>query len=108
MTAVLPPRPAAPATDRPPVADTHTAARLYDWVLSVQDWRVHALAQPCPDAPGGVLSTRCGLWHPMACPVTVARRGEVCTRCAAGGLGLLEVLADRTATDKGKGCPLCQ
>ncbi len=65
------------------------------WVLSVRDWRVHALSDPCLDPPWGMLATRCGVWHPMACPVTVARRGELCPRCAAGGVELLELVIDR-------------
>jgi hypothetical protein len=80
--------PVAASPQREPVA-------LYTWVLSVRDWRVHALADPCLDPPGGVLATRCGVWHPMACPVTVARRSELCPRCAAGGVELLELVVDR-------------
>lgn len=97
MTAVLPRPATTPATGSPSAADPSDAiGYLYTWVLSVQDWRVHALAQPCPDAPGGALATRCGVWHPMACPVTVVRRGEVCPRCAAGGVALLQLLPDKT------------
>lgn len=93
--AVLPRPTATPAGDRPSAANSSDPVSLYTWVLSVHDWRVHALAQPCPDPPGGVLATRCGVWHPMACPVSVARRGEVCPGCAAGGVEQLELLADR-------------
>lgn len=96
MTAVMPRPATAPATGSPSAAEGSDAAGLYVWVLSVQDWRVHAVADPCPDAPGGVLATCCGARHPMACPVTVARRGELCARCAAGGLRRLELLDDRT------------
>lgn len=102
MTAVMPRRvelqthstatPAEP--NRSPGSDPMSR---YTWVLSVRDWQVHALADPCPDPPGGVVATRCEVWHPIACPVTVARRGELCSRCAAMGVGRLELLPDRLA-----------
>jgi hypothetical protein len=95
MTAVLSRR-ATAVSDRPPAAGARTAARLCEWVWSVQDWRVHALAQPRDEPPGAdAVATRCGEWHLIACAVTVARRGEVCPRCAAGGIARLEVLTDR-------------
>lgn len=101
MTAVMPRRPAtAPATGGPSAANCSDSVRLHTWVLSVQDWRVHALADPCSEA-WGVQATRCGVWHPMGCPVTVARRGEVCPRCAAGGTQRLELLPDRTGGRQG-------
>lgn len=102
MTAVMPrPSTDAAAADSTSPARSSDPVRLYTWVLSVRDWRVHALADPCLDAPGGVLATRCGVWHPMACPVRVARRDELCPRCATGGVERLELLDD-TGTGKGR------
>jgi hypothetical protein len=101
MTAMMArPTTAASATDSTSATNSSGPVSLYTWVLSVRDWRVHALADPCLDAPGGVLLTRCGVWHPMACPVGVARRGELCPRCAAAGVELLELL-DNTRAEKG-------
>lgn len=97
MTAVMPRSGTAPTRGTTSVPSSSSSASLYTWVLSVRDWQVHALADPAPDPPGGMLATRCGGWHPVACPVTVARRGELCPRCAATGLVLLELLCDRTA-----------
>lgn len=95
MTGVLP-RPApAPAADSRPAARASDPADLCTWVLSVKDWRVHALARPSALPIGEVLATRCGAWHPVGCPVSVARRGEPCPRCAAGGVQRLELLPSR-------------
>lgn len=95
MTAVLPRPTTAAETRCPSAADSLDPEDLYTWVLSVRDWRVHALADPRPGLVWGMQQTRCGVWHQMACPVTVARRGQVCPRCAAGGVALLELLPDR-------------
>lgn len=101
MTAVLPRTASTPETGRPSAADSHDPVDLYTWVLSVRDWRVHVLAEPRPGLVWGMQETRCGVWQPMACPVTVARRGEICPRCAAGGVALLELLPDRADVPEG-------
>jgi hypothetical protein len=51
----------------------------------VRDWQVPALTDP-PDlgSPWHSVATVCGSRHPIGCPVQVARRGELCPRCAAG------------------------
>ncbi len=94
------PRPATTAPERdsrPPRRET-TAADLCHWVLSVQDWRVHALAEPCTELPGpDAVATRCQRWHLVGCAVSVARRDALCDRCMAGGVALLELLPARTA-----------
>lgn len=94
MTAVMPRPATVPATDRTCAANHRDATDLYAWILSVKDWQVHALTVPRADAALEV-ATRCGTWHPVGCPVSVARRGEVCARCVAGGMQRLEVLPDR-------------
>ncbi len=102
MTAVLPHRvssqprtAAAPAQpNRSPGSDPDRCT----WVLSVRDWRVHALTVPSDEvavAAAAPMATRCGAWHLIACPVDVARRDEVCPRCAAGGVQRLELLPSR-------------
>ncbi len=88
MSAVIP-RP----TTRPQ-RDRNLDCDLCTWVLSVQDWQVHALAAPCSEA-WGVRQARCGVRQPMGCPVSVAHRDEICPRCAAGGVELLELLPDQ-------------
>ncbi len=76
---------------------------LHTWVLSVQDWRVHALADPCTESPcPEPVATRGGPWHLIACPVSVARRGELCPRCMAGSVQRLEVRPDRTAAEQAR------
>lgn len=85
----------APATAAPPAANERAATALYYWGLSVDDWRVHALAQPS-DTAWGIQTTRCGARQAIGCPVSVARRGEVCARCVAGGMQRLELLPDRS------------
>lgn len=98
MTAVAPRPATAPQPySRPPHGDrTATAAMVCPWGLSVTDWRAHALIDAAEPA-WGMQRTRCGVWHPIGCPVAVARRGEVCPRCAAVGIQQLELLPDRTA-----------
>lgn len=102
MTAVMP-RPAttAPQRDSRPPRRARPDTDLHTWVLSVQDWRVHALADPAELPMGEALATRCQHRHLIASPLSVARRGEVCPRCMAGGVELLELLPDRTAAEKG-------
>ncbi len=95
MTAVLPRPASTPETRCPSAADSLDPEDLHTWVWSVRDSQVHALADPRPGLVWGMQQTRCGVWHQMACPVSVARRGEVCLRCAAGGIALLELLPDR-------------
>ncbi len=97
MTAVMP-RPATAPDSRP---RRETDPVTYTWVLSVTDWQVHALAEPGALPMGEVLATRCQRWHPIGCPVNVARRSEICARCMAGGIARLEVLPDRTAAEQG-------
>lgn len=94
MTAATAHPATAPATDSRSAAN-RTATALYVWVLSVDDWRVHALAQPS-DTAWGIQTTRCGARQAIGCPVTVARRGEVRARCVAGGMQRLELLPDRS------------
>lgn len=97
MTAVAP-RPATAPEPRSRAPRRQLAVVVYAWVLSVRDWRVHALAEPSTEVPGvgaEPVATRCGAVHLAACPVSVARHGEVCPRCAAGGVAALEVLPDR-------------
>ncbi len=88
-----------------PRRDTASASRPSDLchrVLSVQDWCVHALADPCAEPPGTEpTATRCAAWHLIACPVSVARRGEVCAGNGAGrfrwvGRALLIVATGRS------------
>ncbi|MPZ65140.1 MAG: hypothetical protein GEU83_06365 [Pseudonocardiaceae bacterium] len=103
MTAVMPGRGPATAPEqnsRPP--RRQTAPVLHTWCLSVRDWRVHALAEPAELPMGTVLSTRCRRHHPIGCPVSVARRGDVCPRCLAGGVERLELLPDRIATEQAR------
>lgn len=95
MTAVMARPATAPETGSRSAAHDCTATALYVWGLSVDDWQVHALAQPGDDG-WGMLATRCGVWQAIGCPVTVARRGEVCARCVAGGMQRLELLPDRS------------
>ncbi|MPZ64186.1 MAG: hypothetical protein GEU83_01205 [Pseudonocardiaceae bacterium] len=100
MTAVIG-RPATTVPERdsrPP--HRQAAPVLCTWVLSVRDWWVHALAEPAELPMGTVLSTRCARQHPIGCPVSVARRGDVCPRCMAGGVGALELLPDRTPMEQ--------
>lgn len=80
------------ATDERPATRPQKSTDLYAWVLSVLDWQVHALASPQPDVWAGALQTRCGARHLAGCPVSVARRGEVCARCDAGGVERLELV----------------
>ncbi len=102
MTAVLPRRvrsqPHAVAAAAQPHRGPGSDADLCTWVLSVRDWRVHALTVPSDEvavAAAAPMATRCGAWHLVACPVGVARRDEVCPRCAAGGVQRLELLPSR-------------
>ncbi len=87
MTAVL------PAVEQVPAPAQTTYA---PWGLSVRDWQVHALVEP-PDsfADWHSVQTACDSRHPIGCPVKVARRGEVCQRCAAHGVQRLEILPNR-------------
>lgn len=91
----MPRRAIAPKSNSRPHRDRTDPVRLHTWVLSAKDFRVHALADPCVSPFGELLLTRCGIRCPVACAVSVARRGELCARCAAGGVGLLELLPDR-------------